>query len=155
MKKILILFLATVLVVSCKKKESKNDVTKETKEVIIKTPTTSLEVGCYEYNKDGNQILFKITEINDTVEGTISYALAEKDANTGTFSGTLTDDTLIGSYTFTSEGIVSTREIAFRVKDDQLIEGFGELNGTGNAFKNKNNISYTSTMPLTKTACTK
>ncbi|AZJ33669.1 hypothetical protein SAMN05444344_0516 [Tenacibaculum mesophilum] len=155
MKKILILFLVTTLAISCKKKEPKNDATKEPVEVVVETPTTLIQIGCYEYNKDGNQILFEITEINTTVEGTINYALAEKDANTGTFSGTLTDNKLIGIYTFSSEGTESTREVAFMVKNGQLIEGFGELNETGNAFKNKNNISYTSTMPLTKTDCTK
>ncbi|RSC95914.1 hypothetical protein [Tenacibaculum singaporense] len=155
MKKLLILFLVTTLAISCKKKESKNDVTKESKEVVVQTPTTLVQIGCYEYNKDGNQILFEITEINNTVEGTINYVLAEKDANTGAFSGTLTDDKLIGIYTFSSEGTESTREVAFMVKDNQLIEGFGELNETGDAFKNKNNISYTSTMPLTKTDCAK
>ena len=155
MKKILILFLVTTLAISCKKKESKNDVTKESKEVVVQTPTTLVQIGCYEYNKDGNHILFEITEVNNTVEGTINYVLAEKDANTGAFSGTLTDDKLIGIYTFSSEGTESTREVAFMLKDNQLIEGFGELNEAGNSFKNKNNISYTSTMPLTKTDCTK
>lgn len=155
MKKILILFLVTTLTTSCKKEKYKNDVTKESKEVVVETPTTLLQIGCYEYNKEGNQILFKITEIGNTIKGAINYVLAEKDANTGTFSGTLTDNKLIGIYTFSSEGTESTREVAFMVKDDQLIEGFGELNKTGNAFKNKNNISYTSTMPLTKTDCIK
>ena len=155
MKKILILFLVSTLAVSCKNKDSKEDTTKESKETIVETPTTLIQIGCYEYNKDGNQILFEITEVNNTVEGTINYVLAEKDANTGTFSGTLTDDKLIGIYTFSSEGTESSREVAFLIKDGQLIEGFGELNETGNAFKNKNNISYTSTMPLIKTDCAK
>ncbi|MGG6231118.1 hypothetical protein [Tenacibaculum sp. SDUM215027] len=155
MKKILILFMLTTLAISCKKKESKSDTIKESKEVVVETPTTLLQIGCYEYSKDGNQILIEITEMDDTVKGTIEYALTEKDTNTGTFEGMLNDDKLIGTYTFSSEGTESTREVAFMVKDNQLIEGFGELNEAGNSFKNKNNISYTSTMPLTKTDCSK
>ena len=155
MKKILILFLVTIVVISCKKKESKNNTTKESKEVVVETPTTLVQVGCYEYNKDGNQISLEITKIGDTIKGTIKYELAEKDSNTGTFTGTLNDDKLIGTYIFSSEGTESTREVAFMVKDNQLIEGFGELNEAGNAFKNKENINYTSTMPLTKIDCTK
>ncbi|TDQ30184.1 hypothetical protein [Tenacibaculum caenipelagi] len=155
MKKILVLFLVTAVAISCKKKESKNDTTKESKEAIAETPTTLLQVGCYEYNKDENLISIEIIEIDDTIKGTIEYALAEKDANIGTFIGILNNDKLIGTYTFISEGTESAREIAFMVKDNQLIEGFGELNETGNAFKDKNNISYTSTMPLTKIDCTK
>ena len=155
MKKILIFFLVTTVAISCKKKESKNDTPQESKEVVVETPTTLLKVGCYEYNNDGNQILFEIIEIDNTIKGNITYALTEKDSNTGTFIGELNEDKLIGTYTFSSEGTESTREMAFMVKDNQLIEGFGELNETGDAFKDKNNISYTSTMPLTKIDCTK
>ncbi|MDD7886099.1 hypothetical protein [Flavivirga sp. 57AJ16] len=70
-------------------------------------------------------------------------------------NGKLNGDTLFGEYTFMSEGIESKREVAFLIKDHQLIEGYGELNEDRTAFVDKNNISYTSTMPLTKTDCDK
>ena len=85
--------------------------------------------------------------------GNLNYAFKEKDANTGTFSGVLKDSVLIGNYSFMSEGMVSSREVAFLVKENQLIEGFGELDETGTGFKDKDNISFSSSMPLTKTEC--
>lgn len=41
----------------------------------------------------------------------------------------------------------------FLVKDNQLIEGYGDLNEDGTKFKDVNSIKDTSTMPLTKVDC--
>ncbi len=43
--------------------------------------------------------------------------------------------------------------MAFWVKDNQLIEGYGDLNEDGTKFTDVNTIKYTSTMPLTKVEC--
>ena len=85
----------------------------------------------------------------------LNIEYAEKDANQGKFVGTLNGDKLIGTYTFNSEGTESSREMAFLIKDNQLIEGYGELNEDGTKFKDMNTIKYTSTMPLTKMECDK
>ena len=117
-------------------------------------PVPTLEVGCYTYDANGNKVVLEITEINNAVLGNLSYALSEKDANAGTFAGELLDSVLIGKYTFMSEGTQgNTREVAFLFKDGQLIEGYGELDETGTAFKDKNALSFSSSMPLSKTEC--
>src|SRR5690606_41367916 len=100
-------------------------------------------------------INMEITGIQNRVTGNLTYSLDGKDRNSGVFTGDLNGDKLIAEYTFMSEGIESKREVAFLVKVDQLIEGYGELNEAGTVFVDKNNISYTSTMPLTKTDCNK
>lgn len=73
--------------------------------------------------------------------------------NTGTFIGALKEDRLIGAYTFMLEGMESSREVAFQVKDGQLIEGYGEMNKDGTSFKNYGSINFSSTMPLTRGEC--
>ncbi|MEW2920462.1 hypothetical protein AB1A65_03265 [Muricauda sp. ANG21] len=158
MKKITIAFFLTVLVISCKTKEEKSTESseQETSTEIMEeteTPSTRLEIGCYTYTANGNKISLEITDMSNTILANLDYALKEKDANTGTFAGTLNDSILIGRYTFASEGMESTREVAFLVKENQLIEGYGELDETGTAFKDKNNLSFSSSMPLTKTDC--
>jgi len=156
MKKIIVALLLTTVFVSCKnneKKEQKESIV-ETQEEMVESPAApNLEVGCYAYDENGSKIVLEITEINDSIMGNLNYAFKEKDANTGTFSGVLKDSVLIGSYSFMSEGMESSREVAFLVKENQLIEGFGELDETGTGFKDKDNISFSSSMPLTKTEC--
>lgn len=113
-----------------------------------------IESSCYVYEQNGNSIRMEITNIiQDSIEGTLEVAYAEKDANQGTFKGVLKGDKLLATYTFNSEGIKSKREIAFLVQGEQLIEGYGELNDEGNAFKSADNIQYTSSMPLQKVDC--
>ena len=43
--------------------------------------------------------------------------------------------------------------MAFLVQDNQLIEGYGDLNEEATKFKDVNSIKYTSDMPLSKKDC--
>lgn len=152
----MVALLLTMAFASCKPKEKKNgeQTIVATKEEVVEAPSApSLDIGCYAYHDNGNRVILEITKINDSIVGKLNYAFKEKDANTGTFSGVLKDSVLIGSYAFMSEGMESSREVAFLVKENQLIEGFGELDETGTGFKDKESIRFSSSMPLTKTEC--
>lgn len=119
----------------------------------FKRMSTVLQKGCYTYDENGTTIDLEITENGDSVTGNLAYALSGKDKNTGTFKGRLKDDKLIGEYTFRSEGVESSREVAFMVKGGRLIEGYGEMTDEGTAFKDPDAIDYSSKMPLAKTDC--
>lgn len=156
MNKIFLSALTLLALTACnnnsKQTDTERPVVKEAApETGIQQP--ALNPGCYEYNKDNNTIRLEITEVEDKVSGNLTFALAEKDDNEGTFPGTIHGDKIIGAYTFSSEGKESTREVAFLIKGDQLIEGFGELDSTGTKFKEVNTIQYNSTMPLTQVDC--
>ena len=159
MKKTVFVFFLLVLVVSCKSKAEKEnncsepEISTEMTEEKMETSSPILKTGCYTYEANGNKISFEITDVSSAILGNLNYTLKEKDPNTGTFTGSLKDSILIGSYTFASEGMESTREVAFLVKEGQLIEGYGELDETGTAFKDKNALSFSSSMPLSKTEC--
>lgn len=129
------------------------NVIKEENTLVDTVKKITLETGCYMYEKDGNMIRMHITEVDGHVAGDLNISYAEKDKNKGKFLGVLHGDKLIGVYTFYSEGIESSRQIAFLVKDNQLIEGYGELDENGTTFKDVNAIEYTSTMPLSKVDC--
>jgi hypothetical protein len=144
MKNIVVLLLVVFFLVSCKYNDDK---------ISEKTLATTLQKGCYVYNENGNIISMEIIKIENEITGNLIYNLRGKDINEGTFVGSVSDDKLIGQYTFSSEGNKSTREVAFLIKGNQLIEGFGELNEPGSAFKDKNIINYNSNMPLTKMDC--
>tara|TARA_R110002049_G_scaffold93815_6_gene231594 strand:- start:4297 stop:4809 length:513 start_codon:yes stop_codon:yes gene_type:complete len=155
-KKLVLFIFIVVVFFNCKNKEEKTNENTTGKSVEEKMERTSLlDKGCYMYNQDGNMVTMEITKNDNPVEGNLTYALAEKDKNTGTFKGAFNNDKLIGSYTFLSEGKESKREIAFTLKDKQLVEGYGEMNENGTAFVDKSKISYTSTMALKKTDCGK
>ncbi|WP_157491932.1 hypothetical protein [Gelidibacter mesophilus] len=152
--KLMLLTFISLTLFTCKNKEEKLNkmVTEESivEEVVI-TPT--LEKGCYTYHENGSMVSMEITKADNPVEGNLTYAFAEKDKNTGTFKGEFNDGKLVADYTFQSEGKESTRQVAFMLKDNQLVEGYGELNENGTMFKDVNFIDYSSTTPLTKTDC--
>ncbi|CAM4336032.1 META domain-containing protein [Zobellia roscoffensis] len=122
--------------------------------VKIPEDTSLLNTGCYAFDDSKSSIEFDITSVKaNKIKGMLSYNLYEKDANKGSFLGTLNGDKLIGKYTFSSEGTESVREVAFQVKGISLVEGYGSVNETGTKFKDPNKISYTSAMPLTLGSC--
>ena len=153
MKKIILILLITIGFSSCKN----NTDEKSDKNVVVpqKEPAATLTLGCYSYSANNNNINLEITSLENGVTGKLTYLLYEKDGNSGTFTGEISGDNLIGTYQFISEGTESKREVAFLIKDSQLIEGYGEMDENGTAFIDKSKISYTSTMPLSKTDCAK
>lgn len=156
MKKLIFLFTLITALTNCKNNSEANKTTEpvETPEVIENNmPKGLLEVGCYAYSGNNTSIVFEIKEINKKVTGNLDYHLAEKDANMGTFEGILDDDILFGDYTFQSEGTTSKREVIFKVINNQLVEGYGEMDEEGTHFSNTDHVTFSSTMPLTKTDC--
>ncbi len=153
MKKLVLIAIVTVFTWNCREKEKEADSQNETEITETREDVPMLEKGCYKYDENNSIILFEIENTNGPVSGNLSYQLDGKDKNTGEFEGTIKEDKLIGSYTFMSEGKQSTREVAFQIKEEQLIEGYGEMNEEGTAFKNHDSINYSSTMPLAKIEC--
>lgn len=156
MKNLVIMAVLAFSVSSCKNENKTVETTNENAvEAPMETPVATLEMGCYAYNKDGNETVLDITSLDNGVTGNLHNTMNGKDSNSGTFTGNLEGDKLIGIYTFMSEGKESKREVAYLLKDNTLVEGYGELNADGNAFADKTKINYTSTSPLVKTDCTK
>jgi hypothetical protein len=151
MKKLILLSIVFVtLLTGCKKEapETKTPSTEIAKPVEQPTTTT-----CYSFEEKGSSVSIQMEITGNDVTGTMVYALAEKDKNTGTFKGTLNNDILIADYTFQSEGVESTRQVAFEIRGDQLIEGYGEMNDDGTQFKDVNTLKFNATMPLRKIPC--
>lgn len=157
MKKIFFLILVLVTIAACKNETKTADevVTIPKNKIVDEPKNIILEKGCFEYNSNGNAIKMEITEVAENVKGNLDIVYAEKDSNHGTFVGKVNNNKLIGTYIFISEGTESSREIAFLVEENQLIEGYGELNNDGTKFKDTATIKYTSTMPLLKVDCVK
>ncbi|MGV9004785.1 hypothetical protein [Flavobacterium sp.] len=154
MKKILFITI-TLFAISACKNNSKIDSTTavDTKSSALTNPDKVIEKGCYTYSNNGSVVRMEVTENDNQVAGTLKIAYAEKDASTGTFIGKMNGDKLMATYTFSSEGKQSTREIAFQLNNNQLIEGYAEMDETGTTFKDATAIVYDSNMPLSKVMC--
>ncbi len=114
-----------------------------------------ITTGCYGYNQNGDHINFTITNAEDSIVGNLEYALAGKDKNTGRFSGMVHGNRLMGMYRFNSEGMESTRQMAFIINNNTLQEGFGEINETekGVEFNDTSTLKYTSSLLLKRDSC--
>lgn len=155
MKKSIIISLIFLTIMACKNDNSMKTPTRVLEEdnSIEHNQKEVLNIGCYEYDNIGNTIKMEITEVSEYVKGNLSISYTEKDDSQGAFVGKLNGNKLIGTYTFNSEGTESSRDIAFLVKNNQLIEGYGDLMENGTKFKDTSSIKYISMMPLDKVFC--
>lgn len=153
MKKLIVLSFVALTMLNCKNKEQKVENSNASPQEVAKETPTPLDLGCYVFDDGKNTVSLEITENGKEIKGNLTYNLAEKDKNSGNFKGELQEGILIANYTFQSEGKESIRQVAFKVDGDKLIEGYGDLNNDGTAFKDLSNIHFTSKIPLTKTDC--
>lgn len=146
MKKILYCFGAIVLLSACNQKtENKDTIT------VSNTNQTDFS-GLYSYQQNGDTITLQLTVDGTRANGNLMYALNEKDRNSGTFVGEIKDGVLLADYTFSSEGVLSERQIAFKLNDNSAVEGYGnvqEINGKM-VFKDPANLEFGTGLVLTK-----
>ncbi|KAF2517676.1 hypothetical protein [Flavobacterium foetidum] len=158
MKKVLTLtVIALSIFTSCKKETT-------TTEPIQITPNPPKEAEilepagdqCYAWRANGNviELSFNVNS-HQEVNGKLRYDLTGKDKNEGTLIGNMKGDTLIGDYTFSSEGVSSVREVAFLQKDGMLIEGSGDVIASNDkvTFKDKSKLKFDQKNTLTKVDC--
>ncbi len=158
-KRCISLLCFTLFINSCENKSSqqeKADTVVATDSAI--TPESrklTIENGCYGNNTKGNISQFTLVNKGNDITGNLEFAYVGKDENTGTFTGKVYGDKLIGDYTFSSEGVQSVREIAFKITDAGLVEGFGESMTGGNrmVFKDTSALVFDPTTMLVKGNC--
>ena len=147
--------LAASIFCSCNNNEVKTDETLTTEQTTQPTNKNDLEIGCYGFTDGKSTVMLDVRDNKEQVKGNLSYALAEKDKNEGTFTGSVNDNIFMATYSFQSEGKTSTRMLAFKIEGNKLIEGHGEMSADGVNFINVNSLSYSSNMPLEKGKCSK
>lgn len=157
MYKIFSLFFIAGILISCNNNTKTDSASvRDSSTVSQQLPEEKLiTTGCYGYNQNGDHINFTITNAGDSIVGNLEYALAGKDKNSGMFSGMLYGNRLMGMYRFNSEGMESTRQMAFIVNNNTLQEGFGEIKETdkGILFQDTSTLKYTSALLLKRDSC--
>ena len=151
MKKILYCFGAFALLSACTKKTEKTQTNDTVTSTVTDTNQTDFS-GMYHYEQNGTTVTLQLTVDGNKASGNLMYALKEKDRNSGTFVGEIKDGILLADYTFSSEGVLSERQVAFKLTDTSAIEGYGEveeINGKM-VFKDAANLEYGTGLVLTK-----
>ncbi len=131
---------------------------------VIKDSSNSKEInsamsnmnGCYTSILKKDTATLKINTTNDDkVSGDLVYKHFEKDNNSGTIKGKVQDSLIIAEYTFQSEGMTSVREVVFKIKGENLVEGYGDINMNGDTarFKDLSQLKYQNGQPFVKGEC--
>lgn len=140
--------LATIVLSSCTNAPKNNE------PVII--PTNMNEpVSCYSYTKDSNRVMMHISIVDNKVSGDLKFEYYQKDKNNGKITGEMKGDTMLADYTFWSEGIQSTREVAFLKKGNEWKEGYGDVEEQFGkmVFKSRAALDFENSVVLKKTEC--
>jgi hypothetical protein len=111
--------------------------------------------GCYEMTMKRDTATLSLQVTDTVVSGRLRYDWNEKDGNVGTIQGVLRDSLIIAHYTFESEGLISMREVIFKIEDQTLLQGFGELEDRNGAyvFSNPAQVQYMKSTPFIKVDC--
>ena len=111
--------------------------------------------GCYQMHIVKDTAKLKLNTEGDSVIGTLSYKRYEKDSNDGIVRGTIKGETIKLWYRFGSEGVVSVREVYFKIIGDKLIEGYGDMEMRGDTayFSYPTALRYEEQHPYIKVSC--
>jgi hypothetical protein len=141
------LLFMILLMASCNRQK---DLVGETGKVPAAVDST-----CYLFAQKGDTIALSVAIQDGMVRGNLAFLFHEKDKSRGTIEGDMKGDTLIAGYQFSSEGILSFRQVAFLKRDGFLIMGSGDILNMNNreVFKDPKRIDFTGGVVLRETLC--
>ncbi len=127
-------------------------------ESVVSNPVAtfdSLYSGCYSQIIKKDTSLLQLEQKANTVNGTLSYNIYGKDRNDGTLQADVSVDIITGWYLFKSEGIISVRQLSWKINGDELWPAIGEVIQKNDTilFAQPRKLLYDSTRPFKKVAC--
>jgi hypothetical protein len=146
-----------LLILSCNNSTQDNSINKEDSAIVEKdvTPTAAFFPGCYAWNINKDSAFLQLDISGSEVTGSLKYFMHEKDNNSGNLKGIVKDSIIDSYYSFQSEGQNSVREVVFKIQDQGLVEGYGDIimNGDTAKFKNISTLQYHDDHVFNKTIC--
>ncbi len=116
----------------------------------------SLKEGCYTAiaGRDTAYMQLSYSGANN-YGGALQYKRFEKDSNSGSFTATLQNNKLTGWYSFSSEGKTSIREVCFRLKNNGMEEGYGDVQMRSDTilYKYPTALQFDDKHPFIKVTC--
>jgi hypothetical protein len=156
MKKFILPFCAAAtLLGSCDTSFTTPVSERKTMDTAIHSMPTISGKHCYTYTGINDSIFITVNIDDKKASGNLVYKLSGKDKNEGNFEGTMSVDTLFATYHFSSEGVLSDREIAFILSDSKAVEAYGAMTETNGVsrFKDRNRLSVEHNFTLSKENC--
>ncbi len=119
------------------------------------TTANELRPGCYRMVIKRDTAEMKIEVRGDSVSGDLFYNPFETDSNFGKFRGTFRDSIIRAWYTFESEGMVSYREVVYKLIGEELVEGYGDIEMSNDSawFKYPHTLKFEDDHPFKKVSC--
>lgn len=110
---------------------------------------------CYLFVQNRDTIKLALESVEGKIKGKLAFRFFEKDASHGVLNGEMHGDTLLATYAFTSEGLMSYREVAFLRREDSFVMGTGEILNRDNrdVFRSPELIEYDSEVILRHVDC--
>jgi len=115
----------------------------------------SLSSGCYSQIVQRDTAFLQLENKGSMVNGSLSYNIYQKDRNDGTLQAELAGDVIIGWYLFKSEGIISVRQVSWKINGDDLWPAIGKMiqkNDTA-MFAQPDKLQYDSSRLFKKVPC--
>ena len=111
--------------------------------------------GCFSQVVKRDTALLQMENNRGSVTGVLTYDYYQKDRNNGTLRGELTGDIIIGWYLFKSEGIMSVRQVAWKINGNELWPATGELTEKNDTtvFADPDLLKFDSTSAFRKIPC--
>lgn len=115
----------------------------------------TLASGCYSQIVKRDTSLLQLQAKDSSVTGSLSYAIYEKDRNDGSLQAEQSGDVIKGWYLFKSEGIISVRQVAWKIKGEELWPAMGEVMQKNDTtlFAQPDLLQFDSTRPFKKVPC--
>ena len=119
------------------------------------TITDTVPAGCYLQAMGRDTASLQITTRGNQVNGSLSYRIFEKDRNDGTIQADQSGDVIRGWYLFKSEGVVSVREVAWKINGEELWPANGEVTQRNDTtlFAQPDNLKFDGAHPFKKVPC--
>jgi hypothetical protein len=83
--------------------------------------------GCYTMIISNDTAVMTVSQKGDSLTGSLIYNRKDKDDNTGTVYLLKTNDRAEGWYAYQSEGKTSVRQVVFKINENTLAEGYGDI----------------------------
>jgi hypothetical protein len=112
--------------------------------------------GCYSSISKRDTAALQIETKGAVIAGPLTYSIFEKDRNVGEFQGEVRGNILTGWYLFKSEGMMSVRQVAWKISGTSLWPAIGDIVQRGDTalFKDESNLRFDSTNAFRKVPCT-
>lgn len=152
-RKILLLAYVFFWVSACSPPEKS---THEDQTVDVPSQKTHSGASCYLFTTETDTVYLVMDPPGaGKITGELSYDFYERDGNIGFIEGEVQGDTLIADYTFLSEGMVSVREVGFLLGEDQVIEGYGDVDEVDGrmVFWHKDSLDFSNGLVMSKVPC--